>query len=329
MWPQLVAPRLRPAASTWPGRAAADSGLPCWSWRPARIRSRAPSAARDATGWARIGDPDLGPDYDVALVPESNVVSGHSTFGCARCQVRRGWGRAGWVPGPSCWAATDAPAHGHFSHPHPLPARGDRGRSSSSSRTPGRAALRMSWSGAGPGRRARLPCAGRALRGGAAQSVEVPAGENSTTLGPGARHRLPGDRDRSLPLSGPRRSAVSQGLHARRRAQPCPASPAAEDWGRGTVSRSRPAPESPLLPSPVGLTRGWDAVGLRPAQVAQERSPLRRPPSRTQPRHTFRRSCSAAARAAATPSLPGPDLGARWCPLGRVGRRRKRRQGAR
>uniref|UniRef100_A0A8C9B4N4 VWFA domain-containing protein n=1 Tax=Phocoena sinus TaxID=42100 RepID=A0A8C9B4N4_PHOSS len=128
--------------------------------------------------------------------------------------------------------------------------------------------------GAGPGRRARLPRAGRApagRRGAAHGGARGP--EQHHAAGPGAGHRLPGDRDGGLPLR-PREGAVGQGLHARRRAQPRPAPPVAGRWGPGAVSRPRPRTRGRPSPELGGsCPRGGMLAGLWPAGPPRKRAP--------------------------------------------------------
>lgn len=146
MWPQqLHASEVTSSGFrlAWPSLLTADSGYYVLELAP----STDPGATRrqqlpgNATGWAWTGlDPDT--DYDVALVPESNVrllrsqhLRVHTLPGEAghRAGRARGTGPVG-RRGP-------LPLTGTSRTPHPpTPAQRRPGRSSSSSRTPGHAA---------------------------------------------------------------------------------------------------------------------------------------------------------------------------------------------
>lgn len=188
----------------------------------------------------------------------------------------------------------------------------------------------MSWAPALGPDAALGSCAGRPLRGGAAQSVEVPAGENSTTLqglAPGTAYLVTvtaafrSGRERALSA----KACTPEGERSRApRPQP-------QRTGAGNRESVAPAhPRGPSLPSPVGLTRGWDAVGLRPAGPRAGALPA--PASALQDAaspHAFRRSYGSSACRCDSLPLPGPDLGTRWCPWAGFSGRWKRRQGAR
>ena len=144
MWPQQLRASEVTSSSfrlAWPPLLTADSGYYLLELAP----SAQPGTARrqqllgNATGWAWAGlDPDT--DYDVALVPESNV----RLLRPQHLRVRTLPGEAGRGAGGLGVRARPGRARGRTARPPPssqaLPPQRRPGRSASSSRTPGRAA---------------------------------------------------------------------------------------------------------------------------------------------------------------------------------------------
>ncbi|XP_068842438.1 von Willebrand factor A domain-containing protein 1 isoform X1 [Capricornis sumatraensis] len=177
MWPQqLHASEVTSSGFrlAWPSLLMADSGYYVLELAP----STDPGAARrqqlpgNATGWAWTGlDPDT--DYDVALVPESNV----RLLRSQHLRVRT-------LPGEAGRRAGGAGGTGPAERRGPLLPRAEETGPELIvvSHTRPRS-LRVSWAPAlGPDAALGYHVQVGPLRGGAAQSVEVPAGENSTTL---------------------------------------------------------------------------------------------------------------------------------------------------
>uniref|UniRef100_A0A8D2AAC2 von Willebrand factor A domain-containing protein 1 n=1 Tax=Sus scrofa TaxID=9823 RepID=A0A8D2AAC2_PIG len=179
MWPQ----QLRASEITssgfrlaWPPLLTTDSGYYVLELAP----SAEPRTARrqqlpgNATGWTWAGlDPDT--DYDVALLPESNM----RLLGPQRLRVRTlpgQAGRRGRGPGRAAGAARSCSLTGaspaEETGPERIVVSHARPRS-----------LRVSWAPAlGPAAALGYHVQVGPLLGGAAQRVEVPAGRNSTTL---------------------------------------------------------------------------------------------------------------------------------------------------
>lgn len=159
----------------WPALLTADSGYYVLELAPsdglgAARRQQLPG---DATGWTWAGlKPDM--DYEMSLLPESNVrllrpqhVRVRTLPGEAPGEAR-GTGRVG--------AGPRAPAD------HPLPT-GEAGPERLVISHVRPRSLRVSWAPAlGPATVLGYTVQFGPLRGGAAQRLEVPAGQNSTTL---------------------------------------------------------------------------------------------------------------------------------------------------
>lgn len=175
---QLHASEVTPSGFrlAWPPLLTADSGY----YVLEVALSAEPGTARreqlpgNATGWAWAGlEPDT--DYDVALVPESNL----RLVRPQRLRVRTLPGTAGRAPGAGGAAGG---AGGGASLTRALPA-GEAGpeRIVISHARP--RSLRVSWAPAlGPAAALGYHVQFGPLRSGAAQRVDVPAGRNSTTL---------------------------------------------------------------------------------------------------------------------------------------------------
>nr|XP_058921061.1 von Willebrand factor A domain-containing protein 1 isoform X1 [Kogia breviceps] len=187
MWPQQL--RASEVTSSgfrlaWPPLLTADSGYYLLELAP----SAEPGTARrqqlpgNATGWAWAGlDPDT--DYDVALVPESNVRllrPQHLRVRTLPGEAGRG---AGWARGAGAagqGAGSDGAAPSQLTGASPAEETGPERIVVSHARP---RSLRVSWAPAlGPAAALGYHVQVGPLRGGAAQLVEVPAGRNSTTL---------------------------------------------------------------------------------------------------------------------------------------------------
>ena len=136
MWPQqLHASEVTSSGFrlAWPSLLTADSGYYVLELAP----STDPGAARrqqlpgNATGWAWTGlDPDT--DYDVALVPESNVRLLSSQHLRVRTLPGEAGHRAGWARGTGpAGRRGPLPLTGTSRTPTPTPAQRRPGRSSS------------------------------------------------------------------------------------------------------------------------------------------------------------------------------------------------------
>ncbi|XP_058408626.1 von Willebrand factor A domain-containing protein 1 isoform X2 [Diceros bicornis minor] len=168
----------------WPPLLTADSGYYVLEVAP----SAEPGTARrqqlpgNATDWAWDGlDPDT--DYDVVLVPESNV----RLVRPQHLRVRTLLGEAGsgrrWGLGPRGWAGRWGGGAGlgpRLTGSSPAEEAGPERIVISHARP---RSLRVSWAPAlGPAAALSYHVQFGPLGGGAAQRVEVPAGRNSTTL---------------------------------------------------------------------------------------------------------------------------------------------------
>ena len=187
MWPQQLRASEVTSSSfrlAWPPLLTADSGYYLLELAP----SAQPGTARrqqllgNATGWAWAGlDPDT--DYDVALVPESNVRllrPQHLRVRTLPGEAGRGAGRAGGAGAAGQGAGPDGAAPSQLTGASPAEETGPERIVVSHARP---RSLRVSWAPAlGPAAALGYHVQVGPLWGGAAQRVEVPAGRNSTTL---------------------------------------------------------------------------------------------------------------------------------------------------
>lgn len=170
----------------WPPLLTADSGYYVLELAPSAkpVTARRQQLPGNTTGWAWTGlDPDT--DYDVALVPESNV----RLVRPQHLRVRTLPGEAGsgrmWGAGQGRGAGSGVRGGGAGLGPQltgasPAEEAGPERIVISHARP---RSLRVSWAPAlGPAAALGYHVQFGPLRGGAAQRVEVPAGRNSTTL---------------------------------------------------------------------------------------------------------------------------------------------------